>query len=41
VLAYFAFGSKISSADIRALVAIFVAIGLILTGAKDKPEARE
>lgn len=32
ILAYFIFGSQISPADIRALIAIFVAVGLILTG---------
>jgi drug/metabolite transporter (DMT)-like permease len=36
IMAYFIFGSDISSADVRALIAIFVAIGLILTGGEEK-----
>jgi drug/metabolite transporter (DMT)-like permease len=36
VLAYFSFGSRITSADIRALIAIFVAIGLILSGGNEE-----
>lgn len=41
LLAYFAFGTKITPADVRALVAIFVALGLILTGDEQDTKTSE
>ncbi len=38
IFAYFIFGSQVSSADIRSLIAIFMAVGLILTGGESQTE---